>query len=268
MMTRCVSSPCANGAMCHDLLTGYVCECAENYHGKNCDKRVSDEQGCPDITTTPVTISTTATAATDVTLVTNGSTCAPCPEVSTEARETTTSCPTPEPPPDYCTGDPCENGGTCINTTGTYHCDCSNNWAGRNCTEGILQQESPSAGNRKKRTARGMTCQSVICPGVPHPDLAGGKPILTWPGGTPVLAGGYPSWPGGGTPSCPDGDTQSWPGLWGTPSWPDQGVPYADLARVYHILTWLGVPQSLWRVPHPDLAEEGYPICLGLGYPS
>ena len=38
------------------------------------------------------------------------------------------------------------------------------------------KQESPSAGNRKRRTAHGITCHSVTCPG-----------------GTPFLAGGTPS---------------------------------------------------------------------------
>ena len=58
----------------------------------------------------------------------------------------------------------------------------------------IMKQDSPPAGNRKRRTCRVITCQSVIYPGdgvVPHPHLAGG-------GGTPALAGrGYPilTWP-------------------------------------------------------------------------
>ena len=46
------------------------------------------------------------------------------------------TCPTPEPEPDFCAGDPCQNGGTCYNTTGTYHCDCDINWTGNNCTDG------------------------------------------------------------------------------------------------------------------------------------
>ena len=147
----CASSPCGNGAICHDLLSGYICECAENYYGKNCEKRVSDTQGCPDITTKAASTTTAADAAStttmtsteaatgsEVTTTIDGSTCAPCPEVTTPAPETTTSCPTPQPDVDYCSENPCENGGTCVNTTGTYHCDCSNNWVGQNCTEGML----------------------------------------------------------------------------------------------------------------------------------
>ena len=68
----------------------------------------------------------------------SGPMCQPCPEVTTEAPQTTAPCPTPQPEIDYCSENPCENGGTCINTTGTYHCDCSKNWMGQNCTEGML----------------------------------------------------------------------------------------------------------------------------------
>ena len=136
--------------MCHDLLSGYVCECAVDYHGKNCERSVSDVQSCLDATTkvAPTTTATDTASATtmtsteaatrsEVTSTIDSSTCAPCPEVTNRAPETTTSCSTPEPDVNYCSENPCENGGTCINTTGTYHCDCSNNWMGENCTEGI-----------------------------------------------------------------------------------------------------------------------------------
>ena len=68
----------------------------------------------------------------------SGPMCQPCPEVTSPAPETTTSCPTPAPDVDYCSENPCDNGGTCVNTTGTYHCDCAKNWMGQNCTEGML----------------------------------------------------------------------------------------------------------------------------------
>ena len=110
--------------------------------------------GCPDITTKTASTTTTADTASattmtsteaatgsEVTSTIDGSTCAPCPEVTTPAPETTTSCPTPQPDVDYCSENPCENRGTCVNTTGTYHCDCSNNWVGQNCTEGKSDPE-------------------------------------------------------------------------------------------------------------------------------
>ena len=100
-------------------------------------------------------------------------------------------------------------------------------------------QDSPSVGNRKRRTACGITCPSITYPilaregtlsrlGVPHPGWGishpdWGYPLLARLGGYPILTrlGGYPI-----------------------------------LARGHPILTWLGVPLM------------GYPShCLGLGYP-
>ena len=89
------------------------------------------------------------------------------------------------------------------------------------------QQESPPAGNRKRRTARGITCPSVtgLGGGYPSPtwgipqSCLGGTSVLTR-GGTPVLAGGTLSWPGWeGYPIL------TWPGVphpylaGGTPTW-------------------------------------------------
>lgn len=35
--------------------------------------------------------------------------------------------------------DVCENNGTCQNTAGSYHCDCSEGWQGKHCGEGNLE---------------------------------------------------------------------------------------------------------------------------------
>lgn len=36
-----------------------------------------------------------------------------------------------------CLNNPCENGGTCFNTPGSYYCSCKTGWTGSNCTQGI-----------------------------------------------------------------------------------------------------------------------------------
>ena len=46
-------------------------------------------------------------------------------------------CPTPEPDVDYCANSPCQNNGTCYNTTGDYVCVCQDLFEGKNCSRGI-----------------------------------------------------------------------------------------------------------------------------------
>ena len=54
-----------------------------------------------------------------------------------------------------------------------------------------LIQESSPAGNRKRRTARGITCPSISYRGGGVPTLAGGGYQPWW--GIPTLAGGVPT---------------------------------------------------------------------------
>ena len=77
----------------------------------------------------------------------------------------------------------------------------------------LLTQDSPPAGNRKRRIARGITFQSITYPGgTPYcPGWGRGYPILTW------LGGGYPSCSGWGVPHLVLA----------------RGIPYPDLAREY-----------------------------------
>ena len=104
----------------------------------------------------------------------------------------------------------------------------------------IIKQESPPAGNRKRRTDRSKNCPWFVLQrgGVPHPCPGWWVPILTWPEECPipVLARGYPilTWSGvypiaflpGGTPSWPGWrGTPSWPGQSFLPSWPGYGTP-------------------------------------------
>lgn len=34
---------------------------------------------------------------------------------------------------------PCQNNGTCINSNGSYNCDCTEGWKGKDCDKGNLQ---------------------------------------------------------------------------------------------------------------------------------
>ncbi|PVD23652.1 hypothetical protein C0Q70_16925 [Pomacea canaliculata] len=48
---ECASSPCQNGARCHDLIADYRCECRRGFAGKNCESRV---EPTPSDVTSPV----------------------------------------------------------------------------------------------------------------------------------------------------------------------------------------------------------------------
>ena len=47
-------------------------------------------------------------------------------------------CSTSDANPDYCAGDPCQNGGVCYNMTEDYLCVCPSTFSGKNCTDGIF----------------------------------------------------------------------------------------------------------------------------------
>ena len=129
----CVSSPCGNGAACHDLLSGYVCECVEDYYGKNCRLEVpqSPQMSCPDVTTDGIPSLNGSTMRSD------NVTCPSCPtctEVSTVVPEPITQCPTPGPDVDYCAIGPCQHGGSCYNLKEGYLCPCADGFTDDNCS--------------------------------------------------------------------------------------------------------------------------------------
>lgn len=39
---RCWSNPCRNGAICHDKINGYDCECKPGYTGLNCEVDIDE----------------------------------------------------------------------------------------------------------------------------------------------------------------------------------------------------------------------------------
>ena len=121
-----------------------------------------------------------------------------------------------------------------------------------------MQQECPPAGNRKRRTARGITCPSAIHFhgeggwGYPHPALDVGVPPSSPDGG-----GDTPSSPNGG--GVPLSSLGLYPPLghgWGYPQ--KNGV-------TPHIGTWMGVPLSwtgtwLGYSPTPSWDLDGVPL--------
>ena len=80
---------------------------------------------------------------TQVSTIVHTESASPCPtmtEMTTsmtpESCPTTEPCPTMEPEVDYCAGNPCQNNGTCFNSTTTYACACTSGWTGQTCEKG------------------------------------------------------------------------------------------------------------------------------------
>ena len=149
-----------------------------------------------------------------------------------------------------------------------------------------MKHDSHPAGNRKRCTARAVTCTSITC------SREGVYPILSWQGGYHIL-----SWPGGGIPyhllaqglvNPPPPSARTG---WGTPPARTGWVPLVRtgwvlpaqemmgyLARGRDVLFFPGweVPILSWQgVDHPILAggrctqsSPGWAVpCLGLEYP-
>ncbi|CAL1576609.1 unnamed protein product [Knipowitschia caucasica] len=58
-----------------------------------------------------------------------------------------------------CTSNPCQNGGTCLNLLGSYHCMCPNNWGGPNCNTDV--NECQTLSGTLSGCQNGATCSNT-----------------------------------------------------------------------------------------------------------
>ncbi|XP_028905575.1 protein jagged-2 [Ornithorhynchus anatinus] len=108
----CVSNPCANGGVCHEVPAGFECHCPPGWSGPTCAVDIDE------CTSNPC-----AQGGTCVDLV-NGFECI-CPQ-----QWVGTTC---QLDANECEGKPCLNAFSCKNLIGGYFCDCVPGWQGVNC---------------------------------------------------------------------------------------------------------------------------------------
>lgn len=48
---------------------------------------------------------------------------------------------------DECLSNPCQNGGTCVDNSGSHSCICLAGWTGQNCTIGKIERERANFSN-------------------------------------------------------------------------------------------------------------------------
>uniref|UniRef100_A0A3P8X825 Neurogenic locus notch homolog protein 1 n=1 Tax=Esox lucius TaxID=8010 RepID=A0A3P8X825_ESOLU len=104
-----IPNACQNGGTCHNIYGSYQCVCVNGWTGDDCGENIDD---C-------------ASAACD-----KGATChdrvagshgPPLPQINTS----------------ICCGNPCEHGGKCMNTKGSFQCNCLSGFSGARCEHDV-----------------------------------------------------------------------------------------------------------------------------------
>ncbi|XP_039598298.1 protein jagged-2b isoform X2 [Polypterus senegalus] len=108
----CVSNPCANGGICHEIPSGFECRCPPGWSGPTCAIDINECASNP-----------CAHGGRCIDRV-SGFECL-CP-----AQWTGKTCLIDA---NECLGKPCLNAYSCKNFIGGYYCDCFQGWFGRNC---------------------------------------------------------------------------------------------------------------------------------------
>ncbi|XP_059675546.1 protein jagged-2 [Gavia stellata] len=108
----CVSNPCANGGICHEISSGFKCHCPSGWSGPTCAIDIDECASNP-----------CAQGGTCIDGV-NAFECI-CPQQWIGA--------TCQLDANECEGKPCVNAYSCKNLIGGYYCDCIPGWTGVNC---------------------------------------------------------------------------------------------------------------------------------------
>uniref|UniRef100_A0A8C9XYX0 Delta-like protein n=1 Tax=Sander lucioperca TaxID=283035 RepID=A0A8C9XYX0_SANLU len=151
----CLHGPCLNGGRCFNLASEYVCECPEDFEGKNCShlKDHCRSSPCKVIDSCTVAVASNSTLG-GVRLI-SSNVCGPrgrCRshaggQFSCECDEGFTGTYCHENIND-CEGAPCLNGGTCIDKVRQFECICADGWDGPTCHNNVDDCSSAPCQNR------------------------------------------------------------------------------------------------------------------------
>ncbi|XP_072165055.1 protein jagged-1b-like [Diadema setosum] len=137
----CDPNPCQHGANCFNLLGDYYCACPEGFQGKNCsqEKKMCSESPCQAIDSCTITVSTRgAEGGIEVRPSNVCGSHGVCISLN-EDGDFTCICHSGytglycQERIDDCLSDPCQNGGTCINSRFAIQCVCPSGWEGTFC---------------------------------------------------------------------------------------------------------------------------------------
>ncbi|XP_019636960.1 PREDICTED: fibropellin-1-like [Branchiostoma belcheri] len=149
---QCSPNPCLNGGNCSELNDTYICACPENFSGVHCEIDDADPTTAPPVNRTdPCALQPCQNGGTcELGLVSYTCRCTSgfvgdnCelqiptfPSYASNTEETMR---------EFCSINPCENGGTCVSNTETYVCFCPDNHYGRHCEKTII---NGGAGNKE-----------------------------------------------------------------------------------------------------------------------
>ncbi|KAG8514465.1 Protein jagged-2 [Galemys pyrenaicus] len=131
----CEPSPCQHGARCYSLEDDYYCACPDGVGGKNCSVpqqpcpggRCEVIDGCGGFEAGPRVAGVCGPHGHCVSLPGGNFSCV------CDSGFTGTYCHESEPDIDDCLGQPCRNGGTCIDEVGAFRCFCPSGWEGELC---------------------------------------------------------------------------------------------------------------------------------------
>ncbi|XP_057337294.1 protein jagged-1b-like [Microplitis mediator] len=169
---HCNPNPCRNSSPCFNTQTDYYCHCPAQWQGKNCselaahDPQIRLDDGSPGCGSEGTPCSGRGRCSNGICICDPGYTGQRCHENINDCR-----------------GNPCLNGGTCVDLINSFQCICQEGWTGDLCDEDVDEcTNSPCRNNGtcidgvadftcecrggwkgKTCTLRGGHCEPVTC---------------------------------------------------------------------------------------------------------